>query len=76
MTTEEKTSKSNLVAAVLGLILGPFGLWYKRRWAEGWGWFAVIVLFGIGPGGMGLPLLPFFLLATCIVSARADVGSS
>jgi hypothetical protein len=74
MTTQNGIRKSNWIAAVLGLTLGPVGLWYKRRWAEGWTWLIVIVLFGIGPGGMGLPLLPFFLIAMCIASAWADVG--
>jgi len=74
MTEKNNTNKSNWVAALLGLTLGPAGLWYKRRWTEGGVWLTFTLLFGIGPGGMGLPLLPFLLIAMSLAAAWADVG--
>ena len=36
--------RSDLVAGILGVLFGPLGLWYKRRWLAGLGWMVLIVL--------------------------------
>ncbi len=34
------TDHSNVMALVLGLLLGPVGLWYKAQWEAGFAWLA------------------------------------
>lgn len=53
--------KSDLLAGLLAVLLGPVGLWYKGRWAEGIAWLAGgLLLFlatGAGIGSIGSILL-------------------
>ncbi|MCA9124589.1 MAG: hypothetical protein H6822_19575 [Planctomycetaceae bacterium] len=37
---------SDMLAFFLGLVLGPVGLWYKGRFAEGFAWLAASTFYG------------------------------
>lgn len=52
-----QSEKSDGLAAVLGLALGPVGLWYKRQWAAGFAWLAGAVILGAASGGLLAPVL-------------------
>lgn len=60
---------SDNTAGCLGLLLGPVGLWYKQKWAAGFAWLAMAVLFGILSGGW---LAPFFWFGMAAHAYAAD----
>jgi hypothetical protein len=68
----EILQRANITAAVLGLFLGPVGLWFKRRWLAGIAWLAAATLLGVGPGGMGIPMLPILLVGMAIHGLLAN----
>lgn len=53
-------TKSNVLAFILGLFLGPVGLWYKGHWAAGFVWFAALVILGGATGGTAAPAIWLF----------------
>jgi len=48
--------KSNGLAFLLGLCLGPVGLWYKGHWAAGFAWLVMGVIAGLATGGFAAPI--------------------
>ena len=42
--TPPRTVNASFVAGILALLLGPIGLWYKRRWIAGIAWLLVAIL--------------------------------
>lgn len=64
------SEKSDGLAAVLGLLLGPVGLWYKRNWAAGFAWLAGAVVLGVVSGGV---LAPILWIGMAIHAYSADV---
>jgi hypothetical protein len=44
LSSATATEKSNFLAFLLGLFLGPVGLWYKGHWVAGFAW---LVMFAI-----------------------------
>lgn len=50
-------TKSNLVAFLLGIFLGPVGLWYKRQWAAGFAWLAGALILGVATFGLIAPIM-------------------
>jgi len=63
------SNKSNLVAFILGLLLGPVGLWYKGHWPAGFAWLVMGVLFVVVTGGLAAPV---FWLGMAIHAAVAE----
>lgn len=59
-------TKSNGTAAMLGCLLGPVGLWYKRQWAAGFAWIVFAFLFFAMTGGLGVIFLPVFWIGMTI----------
>jgi hypothetical protein len=55
---------NNIIAGILGLFLGPVGLWYKGKWAAGFAWLAMGFLTALT--GVGLVLMPFFWIGMAI----------
>ena len=45
--------KSSFVAFLLGVFLGPVGLWYKGHWGAGFAWLLMFFLTGIASLGVG-----------------------
>ena len=58
--------KSDTVAMLLALVLGPVGLWYKGQWAAGFAWIAgvFIVVFAFGVFSLFVaPMMWLFMAA-------------
>ena len=69
-------NKSNLVAGIFGLFLGPVGLWYKGHWAAGFAWLVVGGLTIVITGGFGLVFAPVFWIGMMIHAIIAEPRSS
>ena len=61
--------KSNGLAFVLGLLLGPVGLWYKRQWAAGFAWLVMGIIVGVATMGLAAPV---FWIGMAIHAAVAE----
>ena len=55
--------RSNVVAGILGIFLGPVGLWYKGHVDAGIIWLAMIFFICAISDGLGLILVPFLWIA-------------
>ncbi len=64
-----KSTKSNGVAFLLGLLLGPVGLWYKGHWVAGFAWLAMAIVFSAGTFFIAAPV---FWLGMAIHAAVAE----
>lgn len=63
--------KSDGLAGLLGFLLGPVGLWYKRQWAAGFAWLAGAFIAGAMSGGF---LAPVAWIGMAIHAYNADPG--
>ena len=52
-------TRSNALAFILGLLLGPVGLWYKGHWAAGFAWLVMAIIVGALTGLIAAPLFWF-----------------
>jgi hypothetical protein len=64
--------KSDAVAALLGFLLGPVGLWYKGQWAAGFAWLTVMLISTIA---VGTWIAPLFWIGMAVHAARAETRS-
>ena len=64
-----KPRKSNGVALLLGLLLGPVGLWYKGHWVAGFAWLVMAVIIMIPTYGLAAPV---FWIGMAIHAAAAE----
>lgn len=65
------SNKSNGLAAVLSLFLGPLGLWYKGCWGAGFAWIAGVIIIMVATGGLGILLVPFFWIGMAVHAYNA-----
>lgn len=66
-----RTDHSDALAAGLGCLLGPVGLWYKGHFIAGFAWIAAWFLLVFATAGFGLLLAPFFWLGMAIHAGLA-----
>jgi len=70
------TEHSDVLACLLGLFLGPVGLWYKGHFAAGFAWLAFWIIVVLATGGVGICLAPFFWLGMGIHAATVHGSCS
>jgi hypothetical protein len=68
-TGRSRPAKSNGLALVLGLFLGPVGLWYKGHWAAGFAWLVMGIIVGTATF---LIAAPVFWIGMAIHAAVAE----
>jgi hypothetical protein len=71
ITSIDRPQKSNLIAFLLGLLLGPVGLWYKGQWAAGFAWLVIAAI----ALSMTVFLAPLFWLGMAFHAAVASPKS-
>jgi hypothetical protein len=57
ISTVSRRSKSNGLAFLFGLFLGPVGLWYKRNWAAGFAWLVMGAIVSAATFLLAAPLI-------------------
>ncbi|MFQ5744824.1 MAG: hypothetical protein ACE5HV_14730 [Acidobacteriota bacterium] len=68
-TWRSRPTKSNGLAFLLGLLLGPVGLWYKGHWAAGFAWLVMGIIVG---AATFLIAAPVFWIGMAIHAAVAE----
>ncbi|MBX3422964.1 MAG: DUF4339 domain-containing protein [Pirellulaceae bacterium] len=64
-----QTSHSDSLAAVLGVLFGPVGLWYKGHWAAGFAWIMFMLIVYLSIGDFVLLLSPLFWIGMGVHAA-------
>ena len=63
--------KSDVLAGVFGLLFGPVGLWYKRRYAAGFAWLGGTVAAAMVLGPLMQTVAPFLWIGQAVHAVRA-----
>jgi len=69
ISTVYRPTKSNALAFLFGLLLGPVGLWYKGHWAAGFAW---LVMGMIVSAATLLLAAPLFWIGMALHAAVAE----
>jgi len=60
--------RSDYMAGLLGLLLGPVGLWYKRNWVAGFAWLALGLTAGMASTWWLAPIFWFGMAGHAFVA--------
>jgi hypothetical protein len=66
--------KSNLVAGVLALLLGPVGLWYKGHWVAGFAWMIISLVLWAAVDFFAIPIVVIGLVIHAVAAKPKSGG--